>query len=217
MPTDAALPEVGARVTAEVVDHADHNHQVKARLTTETAAANRETSPAQVLYQELAANAFVTLYWRREIFDRTAEKLREQHFAVVEVDASAWTTAAAMHRDIATALDFPDYYGRNLDALNDCLHDVVAGEYGIPADVSGFVLGFTHYDRFAQACPREAQIVLDILADHGRMAAVLGQRVLCLVHSDNPDITFEPVGSTPVAWNRAEWLSARRQPGTTQP
>ncbi|MFD9005044.1 barstar family protein [Streptomyces sp. NPDC059582] len=29
-----------------------------------------------------------------------------------------------MHRDVATAIDFPDYYGHNLDALNDCLRDV---------------------------------------------------------------------------------------------
>nr|WP_243876055.1 barstar family protein [Streptomyces sp. 846.5] len=204
MPKDAVLPAIGERVTGEVIDHAEHNHQVRAKLT--------EGMSPQRLYRELAANTFVTLYWRRELFDRTAGRLREQHFAVVEVDASNWTTPAAMHQSIATALDFPDYYGRNLDALNDCLRDVVDGEYGIPADSTGFVLGFTHYDHFARACPREAQIVLDILADRSRNAAVFGIRVLCLVHSDDPGITFEPVGAMPVAWNPAEWLNARRQP-----
>jgi hypothetical protein len=133
------------------------------------------------------------------------------------VDASRWTTPADLHRDIARALDFPDYYGHNLDALNDCLRDVVAGDYGIPADATGFVLAFTHYDCFDRACPREAQIVLDILADHGRRAAVFGQRVLCLVHTDDPEITFDPVGATQVEWNRAEWLQARRRPGAIQP
>ncbi|RAG85884.1 barnase inhibitor [Streptacidiphilus pinicola] len=154
----------------------------------------------------------MTLYWRQEVFDRTVERLREQHFAVVEVDASGWTTVDAMHQDLAVALDFPDYYGHNLDALNDCLRDVVAGEYGVPADSVGFVLAFTHYDRFARGCPREAQIVLDILADHGRAAAVRRQRVLGLVQSDDPEITFEPVGATGVEWNPAEWLRSRRRP-----
>ena len=28
-----------------------------------------------------------------------------------------------MHRALADLLDFPDYYGNNLDALNDCLTD----------------------------------------------------------------------------------------------
>ncbi len=37
----------------------------------------------------------------------------------MKVDASGWTTEQDLHRDIAAALDFPDYYGRNLDALNE--------------------------------------------------------------------------------------------------
>ncbi|MGW7671030.1 barstar (barnase inhibitor) [Streptomyces sp. 3212.3] len=169
---------------------------------------------ADQFYRQLAANTFITLYWRRELLDQTIEGLRDRHFAVVEVDAFGWTTEKDLHRDIAAALDFPDYYGRNLDALNDCLRDVVDGEYGVPSDAAGFVLVLTHYDHFARACPRQAQIVLDILADHGRSAAVFGQRVLCLVHSDDPDITFQPVGAVPVMWNQAEWLDARRRPGT---
>jgi len=38
---------------------------------------------------------------------------------VAILDASGWHAGADMHRDIAAALDFPDYYGNNLDALND--------------------------------------------------------------------------------------------------
>jgi hypothetical protein len=168
---------------------------------------------ADQFYRRLAANTFITLYWRRELLDQTIEGLRDRHFAVVEVDASGWTTEKDLHRDIAAALDFPDYYGRNLDALNDCLRDVVDGEFGVPSDATGFVLVLNHYDHFARACPRQAQIVLDILADQGRSAAVFGRRVLCLVHSDDPDITFQPVGAVPVMWNQAEWLDARRRPG----
>ena len=213
LPTDQVLPAMGERVTGVVIDHADRNFQVKARLTESASSTGPDATSPGRLYQELAANTFVSLWWNRELFDRTVGRLRGQRFAVVEVDAFEWTTAAAMHQGIATALDFPDYYGRNLDALNDCLRDVVSGEYGIPADATGFVLAFTHYDQFKRECPREAQAVLDILADHGRRAAVFGQRVLCLVHTDDPDIAFEPVGATPVEWNHAEWLPARRHPG----
>jgi RNAse (barnase) inhibitor barstar len=213
MPRGLVLPAIGERVTGEVIDHAHHNFQVKAKLTEWASSTGPDVTSAESLYRELAANTFVSLWWTRELFDQTVGRLRDQRFAVVEVDASAWTTAAAMHQDIATALNFPDYYGRNLDALNDCLRHVVSGEYGIPADAAGFVLAFTHYDRFKRECPREAQIVLDILADHGRRAAVFGQRVLCLVHTDDPGVAFEPVGATHIEWNQAEWLNARRQPG----
>ena len=40
--------------------------------------------------------------------------LKEQDFETVE----------SFHAFIAQALDFPDYYGENLDALADCLGDI---------------------------------------------------------------------------------------------
>ena len=205
MPKDAILPAMGERVAGEVIDHADHNHQIKAKLTGCPSSTGSDAASPENLYRELAAHTFVSLWWTRELFDQTLARLREQRFAVVEVDASEWTTAADLHQDIATALDFPDYYGRNLDALNECIGDVVRGEYGIPTDAAGFVLALIHYDRFTRECPREAHGVLDILADHGRSAAVFGQRVLCLVHTDDRAIAIEPVGATHVEWNQAEW------------
>lgn len=170
------------------------------------------TRLARDLYLRLAANTFVTLFWRRRLLDDMIDRLRQADYAVVVLDASGWTVPDDLHEDIARALDFPDYYGGNLDALNDCMSDVVSREYGFPADATGLVLVFTHYDAFARACPSPAQIVLDILADQARRAALVGTRVLCLVHSDDPGIAFRPVGATPVMWNAAEWLNSRRTP-----
>jgi hypothetical protein len=34
------------------------------------------------------------------------------------------------------------------------------------------------------------------------------------VQSDDPTIRFEPVGAMPVMWNHAEWLDAKRRPGS---
>jgi RNAse (barnase) inhibitor barstar len=52
--------------------------------------------------------------------------MRRHGYTVVSLDASGWAADENLHRDIAAALDFPDYYRRNLDALNDCMGDVVA-------------------------------------------------------------------------------------------
>ncbi|WP_084701709.1 barstar family protein [Streptacidiphilus anmyonensis] len=168
--------------------------------------------PAVAVYRALARDAFVTLYWRAQRFDEAADRLRRAGFAVVVLDASGWATADVFHADVAAALDFPDYYGRNLDAFNDCLRDVMGGEYGVPQGAEGLVLAFTHYDAFARACPREAHVVLDILADHARRAAVFGERLLCLVQSDDPHLRLEPVGAQPVPWNPHEWLDSSRRP-----
>ena len=39
----------------------------------------------------------------------------------VVLDCSGITTPECLHQKLAEALHFPDYYGKNLDALFDCL------------------------------------------------------------------------------------------------
>ncbi|GGO32082.1 barstar family protein [Micromonospora parathelypteridis] len=126
-----------------------------------------------------------------------------------------WRTEHDLHRDIAAALSFPDYYGRNLDALNDCMRDVVSQDYGWAPSTTGLALVFTDYDAFAAHCSRAAQVVLDIMADHSRSAALFGRRLMCLVQSNDPHIRFAPVGATPVLWNDAEWLDSKRSPNSS--
>ncbi len=42
----------------------------------------------------------------------------------VQLSAARWLSADEAHEELAAALDFPEYYGRNLDALHDCLTDL---------------------------------------------------------------------------------------------
>jgi len=158
----------------------------------------------------LIMNGPVTLYWRPEILTATTDRLAGHGYHLVSLDASGWATPAQFHHDVAAALDFPDYYGRNLDALNDCLGDVVDRAYGWPADAAGLALVFWHYDHLAASAPDLAQAVLDIIANQSRAALVFGRRLLCLVHSDDATIRFQPVGARPVNWNDAEWSDQKR-------
>ena len=43
---------------------------------------------------------------------------------LIELDGRAMDTRAALHRHLKQALSLPDYYGNNLDALNDCLGEM---------------------------------------------------------------------------------------------
>ncbi|MFJ2420778.1 barstar family protein [Streptomyces brevispora] len=73
---------------------------------------------------EYMNNTFVTLFWRRRLLTEAELRLEERGFRVVRLAAGEWASEQDMHRDVAAALQFPDYYGHNLDALNDCLGDV---------------------------------------------------------------------------------------------
>jgi hypothetical protein len=96
--------------------------------------------------------------------------MRRHGYPVVSLDASGWAADENLHRDIAAALDCPDYYGRNLDALNDCVGDVVDYPFGTTRVATDLLLTFAVYDAFARKRPRTAWIVLDIIADQAGRA-----------------------------------------------
>ncbi|RDI48555.1 barstar family protein [Nocardia mexicana] len=159
----------------------------------------------------LMMNTSVTLFWRPQVLNDATDWLEAHGYQVTCLDAARWAADRDLHRDLAAVLGFPDYYGRNLEALNDCMRDVVDQDYGWAPEAAGLVLVFTSFDAFVTRSPRTAQIVLDIMANHSRTAALFGRRLLCLVQSNDPDIRFEPVGATPVMWNDDEWLDSRRR------
>lgn len=140
-------------------------------------------------------NSAVTLYQRP--VDDICDWLTEHGYQLVRL-AAGWDTQADFHHDIKVALDFPDYYGANLDAFNDCMRDVATYDYGASRDATGTVLVFTGYDAFARREPHAAQAILDIIAGTARFAMLFGHRMLCLVQSNDPNIGFDPVGATPV-------------------
>lgn len=159
----------------------------------------------------LIVNGPVTMFWRTSILDEACTWLANHGYLLVHAEAGDWREAQDMHRELAFLLGFPDYYGSNLDALNDCLGDVAAYEYGDSPESAGLVLVLSHFDAFTRAEPGTAQALLDIFASQSRSAALLGHRMMCLIQSDDPKLHLEPVGATPVMWNDSEWLDANRR------
>ncbi|HSF22520.1 MAG TPA: barstar family protein [Burkholderiales bacterium] len=144
------------------------------------------------------------MYWKPELLGEDVAWLTEHGYRVYHLDCSRWTSAAAALDDLGTTLGFPDYYGENLDAFNDCLGDV-----DVPAD-GGSAIVLMRYDCFAQRERSTAQAILDICASNARRFMLFGQRLATLVQSDDPHLSFDTVGSTPVMWNRREWLDKNR-------
>lgn len=158
----------------------------------------------------LLQNGFVTMFWRRDRFDAARSELAADGYVVADLEAERWQSEAEMLDGFSSALGFPDHFGRNLNALIDCLRDVVTFDCGSDADSTGTVIAMSRFDAFASREPASAWQVLDILAGAARSAILLGHRFIVILQSDDPAIEFEPVGATAVMWNWQEWLNSRR-------
>jgi hypothetical protein len=102
-------------------------------------------------------------------------------YQVHRLDGGDWADERAVHAALAGALDFPEYYGHNLDALNDVLTDVAWFERGAdPAD-TGTALLIEGYGRVVDIDIGLAHGVLDCFARAGRLGLLVGHPMLCLV------------------------------------
>ena len=164
----------------------------------------RHDEECQRLDWELLQNGAVSLYFRREVLAEDIEWLKEHDYRVDTFECSGWLSESEMHEALSCGLQFPDYYGRNLDALNDCISDIEVPEEG------GRVLVFNRYDSFAARVPDIAWSVLDLMEFRSRRFLLFGRRLIILVQSDDPEISFEFVGGCSVMWNPREWLRSSR-------
>ena len=154
----------------------------------------------------------VALYWRPEVLKKDVDWLEEHGYSIVEFDAAKWNSEEQMHDSLRSALSFPYYYGKNLDALDECMWD----DFVVP-DSGGAVLVFHHYDQFAKIGERRgsdqrnlAQVVLNILARAIRYHMLFGRRLLILVQSDDPNVRFDDLAGVSAGWNPREWLNKNR-------
>jgi RNAse (barnase) inhibitor barstar len=152
----------------------------------------------------LLKNGAVHLYYRPAVLAEDVAWLEDHQYRIDNFDCSKWKTVEAMHEELAGRLEFPDYYGRNLDALNDCMSDIAIPEDG------GRVLVFHRYDDFTARLPDVAWHILDIINGRAWLHALFGRKLMALVQSNDPRIKFPPFSSHSAMWNPREWLDKSR-------
>jgi RNAse (barnase) inhibitor barstar len=136
----------------------------------------------------------VALYGPPERLRRHIAALESDGYRCPAFDCGEWESEAAMHRDLSARLQFPGYYGHNLNALNDCLGDLDIPEAG------GVALVLWRFDRFARLSAERAWHVLEVIATASWQHRLYGRSLLGLVQSDDPQLQFAPVGARPVMW-----------------
>lgn len=152
----------------------------------------------------------VAAYLREEVLAESERALDKVGYAREHLDVREWIEER-LHQDIGSVLRFPDYYGRNMSALADCLGDVACGDYGWDATRTGLAVTLHGFGPFARHDPGLAHALVEQLVFASREALLFGHRILWLLHVDDPEFRMEPVGARSVAWNARESQDAWRR------
>ena len=84
-------------------------------------------------------------------------------------------------------MDFPDCYGENLAAFNDCLGDLY------PTNYIGLIIVFRHFDNIANEDKSFCEELLNVIANQSRQWLVFGCRLIGIIQLDDPDLSFNKV------------------------
>ena len=153
---------------------------------------------------EILKDGPICKYFKNGILDEDLNWFNNNNFEIIEVNCRNWNRKNA-HQNLKIALNFPDYYGENLNAFADCLTDMYNKRY------KGLILVFRRYDNFVEEDGKFAEAILDIIAKESRVWLLTGQKLIGLIQSDNPDLDFPELGGTSPSWNGIEWLNENRK------
>jgi RNAse (barnase) inhibitor barstar len=93
-------------------------------------------------------------------FEAEIAQLESEGFVVNRFDCAEWADEAGMHRDLQAKLPLPDYYGRNLDAMNDSLIQMI--DDAVPKRALAFV-NFTDLQRLDSRPSPRAEVLSEAM------------------------------------------------------
>ncbi len=144
-------------------------------------------------------NGWSSFYCKKGILNGDLAWFRSADFNIVEFECSDWDNSGAMHKSLKSKLLFPDYYGNNLDALNDCLSDLeISGE--------GLVVVLRNFDTVDAEI---RQKIAGIFANNSRRHILFGRKLILLIQVSRRDFSLAMVGGCSVLWNGSEFFISK--------
>ena len=101
-------------------------------------------------------------------------------YAFFHVDGKNIARKEQLLNHAATALHFPDHFGHNWDALEECLTDL---EW---VDADGYVIYYDHIDGLLEAHPDQFETLIEILRDSVAQWKEDGEAMIVLLSGTKP-------------------------------
>lgn len=145
------------------------------------------------------------LYYNPFLMEHHTTELHREGWRCTEIYSGTNGTAEEFYDHVSMTPGFPSHFGRNLDALRDSIRDLPFPDSGRHA------LMLTCFEHLTHRDMNFAKSVLDVFASAEREFLLAGKRVLFLVQSNDPQLSFLQVGASSVTWNFEEFLVASRK------
>ncbi|BDD05183.1 barstar family protein [Aureibacter tunicatorum] len=147
---------------------------------------NQEEKDLIYLDKSIISDGFIRIYSNEDKLDYDISILEKKNYEVIVIDGEFITTKMELMFDLEQKLKFPDYFGRNYDALIDCLID-----YEIPNDRA--VIVFRHLNNLDK---EHITTLLDIFSNFSRSRIASDERFLTLVQVKDRNFELsKPIGA----------------------
>jgi hypothetical protein len=162
---------------------------------------------------QILRDGAIHLYWRSEYLAEDERWFADHGYRLYRFDCSTWTSSDEMFADFGRVLEFPDWWGRNINALDECMADLAIGTgAGAALLLSNFDIYFFGSGAATLMSGRiEAEVVLDIISRASQFQLLNGRRLVALIQTKDPKLHIGKLGGMAPCWNRREWLDAKRE------
>lgn len=143
----------------------------------------------------------ISLYYKKSFLHSDLEWFEKEKYNVISFDCSKWDNEKRMHEHLKERLYFPDYYGMNFSALDDCLSDFEITQIGQ-------VIVFENLDSLKRDL---VTAILDTFVRASREKMLFGHRLIILAQVDEPHFEIGKIGGFTPAWNGKEWFNDSRK------
>ncbi len=152
---------------------------------------------------QLFFNSDVVLFYKREYIEKSIIELSKESFRIYHLECLNWKSKSDFHTEVAKKLGFPEYYGRNLDAFNDCISDLYPSEFNT-------AIVFWNFQVLSKMDKEFSKSILDIIQRQSRYAKKNGNQLSALIQTNNPIEIIQNIGAIDAEWNSEEWLNSSR-------
>ena len=136
--------------------------------------------------KSIISDGFIRIYSNQKKLDYDVNVLKNKDYDIIEFDGNFISTKMELMFDLEQKLKFPSYFGKNYDALIDCL-----GDYEISND--GVVLVFRHLNNLDL---EHINTLLDIFCSYSRQSIAWDKRLLTLIQVKDKNFELsEPIGA----------------------